>query len=371
MEWSGQQDAALKQVVAWAKDKKGDQVFRLFGFAGTGKTTMAKEIADRIGGNIPFAAFTGKAALMLQSKGCFNASTIHALIYKRNPLAGKYPGEPFFVKNPNSIVGESKLLIIDEVSMVGKDIGEDLLSFGTKILVIGDPEQLPPIRGEGFFTQAKPNVMLTEIHRQARENPIIRLSIDVREGKGLTPGNYGKAKIIRRDAIGKDELRSIILKSDQLLVGKNSTRRLFNHRIRELKKMEGDPKPGDRLVCLRNNHAIGILNGGIWSVAKSKPNPISIEMLIRNEDLGIRSSNLIPVDVHRYFFEGRESELEWKDRREYQEFDFGYALTVHKAQGSQWNKLVVFDESDVFREDAKRWTYTGLTRAAEEIVWVI
>ena len=82
MQWSGQQDSALKAVSRWHKNSKGPQIFRLFGYAGTGKTTIAKEIAAAVGGGVSFGAFTGKASLVLRKKGCYGASTIHSMIYK-------------------------------------------------------------------------------------------------------------------------------------------------------------------------------------------------------------------------------------------------------------------------------------------------
>ena len=71
--------------------------------------------------------------------------------------------------------------------MVDEELGRDLLSFGKPVLVLGDPAQLPPVKGGGFFTEAEPDIMLTEVHRQAADNPIIRMSMVVREGGRLDP----------------------------------------------------------------------------------------------------------------------------------------------------------------------------------------
>ena len=72
--------------------------------------------------------------------------------------------------------------MIDECSMVDAELGRDLMSFDVPVLVLGDPAQLPPIQGGGFFTEAEPDAMLTEVHRQAQDDPIVRLSMEVREG---------------------------------------------------------------------------------------------------------------------------------------------------------------------------------------------
>ena len=164
MSWSPQQDKAITAVNRWLADPKAPQVFYLFGYAGTGKTTLAKHLAEGVKGEVLFAAFTGKAASVLRKKGCSGASTIHSLIYK--PVQDERTGKVDFVLNPDSPVAYAPCVMIDEVSMVDGELGNDLLSYGTKVLVMGDPFQLPPVKGEGFFNVAQPDVMyLGGIHR--------------------------------------------------------------------------------------------------------------------------------------------------------------------------------------------------------------
>ncbi|RUV26237.1 ATP-dependent RecD-like DNA helicase, partial [Mesorhizobium sp. M5C.F.Ca.IN.020.32.2.1] len=158
MEFSPQQDDALKAVATWLKTGK-PQLFRLFGFAGTGKTTLARYFAEHVDGQVQFAAFTGKAAQVLRSKGAVNARTIHSLIYRpkgeetvADEVTGKTSMSPTFSLNRQSPISRAKLVVIDECSMVDEQLGRDLMSFGTPILVLGDPGQLPPISGGGFFT---------------------------------------------------------------------------------------------------------------------------------------------------------------------------------------------------------------------------
>src|SRR3954469_6095078 len=190
--FSPHQDQALAAVSAWLKVKPsgGRAIFRLFGYAGTGKTTLARHIADSADGKVLFAAFTGKAAQVMRNKGCHGASTIHSLIYRTRESGAETPTFELFADAPAS---KAKLIVIDECSMVDAELGRDLKSFGVPLLVLGDPAQLPPIQGGGFFTDAKPDVMLTEVHRQARDNPIVRLSMDIREGKRLSPGDVDDA----------------------------------------------------------------------------------------------------------------------------------------------------------------------------------
>ena len=374
MEFSAEQDRALKAVSKWLK--AGDrQVFRLFGYAGTGKTTLARHFAEGVDGTVLFAAFTGKAAQVLRSKGATKASTIHSLIYRpkgeeevEDEETGIKNVSPTFSLNRKSVVSDAKLIVIDECSMVDEALGQDLLSFGTPVLVLGDPGQLPPVKGGGYFTEHEPDFMLEDVHRQARDNPIVDLAQQVREGRSLMIGDYGStAKIISK----ADVTAELVLDTDQVLVGTNRTRRRYNERLRELKNFNGPlPQAGDKLVCLRNDTAKGLLNGSLWQVT-SAPRTVkpSMNLLIRAEDEGIERYSA-KVKVLKAVFETPDAEISWQLRRRHDDFDYGYALTVHKAQGSQWDNVVLFDESYAFREHAQRWLYTGITRAAETLTIV-
>ncbi|WP_350333777.1 ATP-dependent DNA helicase [Coralliovum pocilloporae] len=364
--WSTEQDRALKETADWLKGRSGG-IFRLFGYAGTGKTTIARHLAEGVNGNVLFAAYTGKAADVLRQKGCPDASTIHSLIYRLDGEDDE-EGTPEFRLNKQSKVKDASLVIIDECSMVDEQLGTDLLSFGTPVLVLGDPAQLPPVAGGGYFTDHEPDVMLTEIHRQSADNPIIQLAETIRNGGRLSPGTYGDSRVIRKQDITSED----VLEADQILVGLNRTRRRYNQRIRELKGFLTDgPQRDDRLVCLRNDHQKGFLNGSIWHVIKMmarRGDRYRMHIASDDQSEGVRR---LRISVHEAFFEGRENEMPWQLRRNSDEFDFGYALTVHKAQGSQWDNVILFDESGAFREHRDRWLYTGITRAAQSLTVVL
>jgi exodeoxyribonuclease V len=366
--FSPEQDAALKAVAAWLKAKPGRNdtppLFRLFGYAGTGKTTLAKHVAQGVDGKVVFAAFTGKAALVMRSKGCFAASTIHSLIYQ---AVDTDTPNPTFVRWDDGPASEAKLIVIDECSMVDGELGRDLMSFGAPILVLGDPAQLPPIQGGGFFTECEPDAMLTEVHRQARNDPIVRLSMAIRAGERLVPGTYGETQVVRKSELDPQR----VLDADQVLVGRNVTRRAYNARMRERRGFsEALPMQGDKLVCLRNKRMKGLFNGGLW-VIKDRPRK-------RREVIGMRlrpeenaDGKPVKVRVREECFTGAIESVEWTYRKNYEEFDFGYVLTVHKSQGSQWDDVVLFDESFAFPESRERWLYTGVTRAAKRLTVVV
>jgi len=251
--------------------------------------------------------------------------------------------------------------------MVDAELGRDLLSFGVPVLVLGDPAQLPPIQGGGFFTEAEPDAMLTEVHRQARNDPIVRLSMDIRSGQRLQPGQYGDTQVVPRGALDPQR----VLDADQVLVGRNVTRRAYNARMRERRGFTQPlPMLGDKLVCLRNKRMKGLFNGGLW-VIKERPKTRRQIIGMRvgpEEDTGGRS---VKVRVREECFTGAIEDVAWEHRKNYEEFDFGYVLTVHKAQGSQWDDVVLFDESFAFPDSRERWLYTGVTRAAKRLTVVV
>ena len=365
--FTSHQDAALKAVADWLKEKPARgarQVFRLFGYAGTGKTTLARHLAEAVDGKVLFAAFTGKAALVMRRKGCASATTIHSLIYK--PLDTEEE-QPSFELWDNAPASKAKLIVIDECSMVDAELGRDLMSFGCPLLVLGDPAQLPPIQGGGFFTDSEPDAMLTEVHRQAQDDPIVRMSMDIREGRELEIGRYGESDVISRRELDPER----VMKTDQVLVGRNNTRRAYNMRIRQKQHIEERlPVAGDKLVCLRNNRKKGLFNGGLWRVksrAQSKSKIVTMRVS-PDEDFGHKVTK---VSVRGECFEGGIEAIPWEQRKPYDEFDFGYVLTVHKSQGSQWDDVVLFDESFAFQDSRARWLYTGITRAAKRLSVVV
>jgi exodeoxyribonuclease-5 len=374
MKFSPQQDEALKAVSRWLKDGR-TPIFRLFGYAGTGKTTLARYFAEHVDGEVLFAAFTGKAAQVLRARGAKNARTIHSLIYRpkgeeevSDEETGKTTVSPLFSLNRQSPLAQAALIIIDECSMVDEALGKDLMSFGTPILVLGDPGQLPPISGGGFFTEHEPDILLTEIHRQARDNPIIDLAMQVREGREIMHGDYGTAQVIGKNEVDRD----MVLEADQVLVGINRTRRRYNQRLRELKGFDQTyPQAGDKLVCLRNDPAKGLLNGSLWQVMTSSKETVKpgINLLVRPEDDDMDRGSA-KIKLLKSAFDDPDLEVPWQTKKRYDDFDYGYALTVHKAQGSQWNSVVLFDESFAFRDSRERWLYTAITRAAERLVIV-
>lgn len=362
--WSPQQQDALAKCAAWLRIRHSP-VFYLAGYAGTGKTTLAIEIARLVKGKVAFAAFTGKAARVMQSKGCAGARTIHSLIY--SPVE-QPDGEVKFQLRFRTELAEYSLIIIDECSMVNEEIGKDLLSFNVPVLVLGDPAQLPPVSGGGYFTSGTPDYMLTEVHRQAAESPIIWLATKIRNGElRFTNTNTDGLLITQRKYLAPDNVTG----ADIVLVGRNDTRQRYNARLRQIASRKKEvPESGEPVICLRNDRDAKIFNGDIFRVVGSRLSKATVNLTLDDPDSDRKP---FKVRVRKEFFqnEAAASELAYSDLRGTQQFAYGYAITCHKSQGSQWGNVCVFDESSVFREDRARWLYTAATRAAEHLTLVI
>ena len=395
--------------------KSDDQVLYIAGPAGVGKTTIAKEIAKRCDGVVMYGAYTGKAASVLQRKGCTGATTLHRMFYRPKPKSEaklvelktkladlqtaqatqpspdrqseikrvealvteetKRLRRPGFSLNddPDSEVRKAACIIIDEVSMVDEQMGSDILKVAKKVIVTGDPYQLPPVGGGGYFTSRTPDIMLDTVHRQGADSPILDLATRIRQGQGPQFGEWPGLRVLpRSDA----RVRQLCLDADQMIIGLNDTRKAANATHREIRGFTGPlPVVGDRLVSLKNNHEYGIYNGTVWHVTEvgdivgknEKHDNRAIELTVRSDDdPGVEVPVLAGVNI----FEGADPPP-GRDKDDPESFYYGYAITCHKAQGSEWRKVYVLDQSRYFRNDWSKWLYTAVTRASEDLTLVL
>lgn len=392
------------------------QVFRVFGYAGTGKTTITAKAIEALGlepmtpgglGGVLFAAFTGKAVHVMTQKGT-PAQTIHSLIYrvseatpeeiervteelaalKRDlPRMGgaersfaeaqiaqlnlrlDHIHELQFILNPQSDLRDADLLVLDEVSMVGAEMAQDLLAFGKPILVLGDPGQLPPVKDTGFFTEAVPDVMLTEVHRQAADSPILRLATMARQGHDIPFGAFD-------DQVWKMSRREVdpaqMLRGGQVICGTHATRRRLNRAMKNAAGFEADypTGSGEKIICLKNRHDLGLINGMFLTLTNVQAHPHNdraFRASVQTDDAtplaGMHDFWRGEFDDHVCFDPDRHRH-EWLASRGLIQSSWGYAITCHKAQGSQWENVVVFDDGfGRTADDRKRWLYTAITRA--------
>ena len=381
---SADQQHAITTLRTWVnmKDKK-DQFITLGGYAGTGKTTLIAILRKLLYKDdeklkVGFASYTGKAARVLRTKLVEqkaiskkdSVGTIHSLIY--SPV----------VNDKQEIVGwkrkdalDCNLIIIDEASMVDGEIWEHLLRYEIPIIAVGDHGQLPPIKGS-FNLMEKPHIVLEHIHRQAEANPIIGLSIQAREQGLVRVGEYlsGVKKYSPDDSDFQLEMNEVLehYSPDTLILcGYNHTRQRLNQHIREeLGFHSKEPAIHDRVICLRNNHKSGIYNGmlgTITSIESVDAEWYNAQIVMDGEDdvfKGLILASQFGSDTSLNFTEKRSKTIKGDL------FDFGYALTVHKAQGSQARRVILFEERFKKMDDTawKRWLYTAVTRAEEELI---
>ena len=381
------QASAIGAAVNWYKNRrKIQQVFQINGLAGTGKTSIIPYIIDDLGldpeRDVVFGTYTGKAASVLRKKG-IPCRTIHSLIYE---LVKTEKGTPVWKLNEESDVRFARLIVLDEVSMIDKKMASDLLSFGKPVIVIGDHGQLPPVNGEAAFAQYEPDAVLTQIHRQAAENPIIRIAHLARNGEVMRYGQYGDSVlVIPQYKIETPQL----LAAGQVICGFNNTRFQLNNRMRRAQGLKTAlPKGSDeKIICLRNDHRCGLLNGMFLQLDEiEEPEGVGFKAVVYDEEGTAVAGYYRPEDdddelrpkklriytgcfLDHQKFDPARNERDWKLKRGMVEATFGYAITCHKSQGSQWDTVLVWNDGlGKTRREQARWLYTAITRASEGLV---
>ena len=369
--------------------------------AGTGKSTLIKFIISAMGlkeNEVRYVAYTGKAANVLKNKGCPGAMTVHKLLYKARLM----PDGKYLFKPRPSVEPEIKVVVIDEISMLPKKMWNLMCTHNFYILACGDPEQLPPVPDEtgedpNNHVLDHPHIFLDEIMRQAQESEIIRLSMHIREGKPLMtfPAANEQVMIIPR----KDLTVPMLSWADQILCATNKNRNNLNQQMRQIYGFDPlEPQIKDKIINLHNE----------WEILSNKDNPLTNGIIgtvksIETEEWQypdyLRGEPL-SIPVIKTIFSGDEEDEEFVDlyfdkneiltgkptltgKEEYKiltklkkdvplHCNFGYAITVWKAQGSEWNKVLLFEEWGWPRdpEDRRKYMYTGITRAVDKLVVV-
>ena len=400
-ELTADQAAADNLIKEWFCNS-AKQIFILAGYAGTGKTALLKHTVTKTLNLVPeesaaFVTPTGKAATVLIRSG-LHATTLHRLIYQSMveeveiDLNGKkITVEKLSFKRREKIDKSIKLIVLDEASMVSDEVLNDLTDYGVKLLICGDNAQLPPIEGANGFL-ANPDFTLRTIVRQNLENPIIKLSQRAREGKYIPFGRYGDSvAVISKRNFTNERRKNYLLKADQIICGLNKTRLQINEEIRALSGFEGLPKHGEKLICTQNNWEtfidgemrFNMVNGIIGTVL----DPFYDEyrdigyIQFKPDFLDEICPEALPLDTgiftegfYRYkrgdYFEKFDENGEVVGAYTLNRFEYGYCISCHKAQGSEFDNVIVFDESYAFKEDKNRWLYTAITRAKKRLILV-
>jgi exodeoxyribonuclease-5 len=327
--------------------------FTLHGLAGTGKTHVLAALARKYRSAL-MCAFTGKAASVLRARTGLEVSTIHSAIYH---FQGIHEDEDTGLRRPIFVSKEDaglsrRIVLVDECSMIGEHLAEDLLDTGARIVACGDPGQLPPVRDAQFFND--PDAVLTEVHRQAWGSPIVRQAHAIR-----STGRYqadGEAFRIISRATAEDHRAA-----DIALCWRNSTRRALNSVRRSAFGRSGQTLlSGEPLMCLKNDHALKIYNGAVYEVARDR---------VLGAELAILADGRVLTLSHAVI-EGFDEDFDdMRDLDGCGAFALAYAATTHKSQGSEWHSVMIIDECDYCR-DRRALLYTGFTRAAERVTVV-
>lgn len=386
---TNKQEQGLK--IAIERYKNNEKCTVISGYAGSGKSTLVRFIIDALDvskDDVCYCAYTGKATQVLQKKGNKNVSTLHKLLYDTRPLSnGKY------LNIPKASI-DYKVIVVDEVSMAPMTLMRLLFRHKCYVICLGDPFQLPPIdKNEDNHLLDNPHIFLDEIMRQAQESEIIRTSMKIRNYESID--NFKGKEVMIMD---KSNLtNSILLWADQILVGTNRTRININNTMRALLNREGNPQVGDKVICLRNYFDIvadnkdALVNGTIGYIK----NIYDIESFnlpyyaggtriesLKSDFISDSDSTFSKLNLDNHMIlTGQkciDNKIEFKlsrDKRfEYNiplEFTYGYAITTWKAQGSEWNKVLLLEENFPFdKTEHARFLYTACTRAVDKFVWI-
>lgn len=389
MELTRKQEEGLR--IAIDRYRNNEPYTVVAGYAGTGKSTLIRfiiEALDMCPTSVAYIAYTGKAAQVLRKKGNPNAMTAHRLLYKS--IQRK---DGTFVHIPKDDIGSYQLIVVDEVSMLPKSMWDLLLSHKIYVIACGDPGQLPPI-GEESSVLENPHIFLDEIMRQAEDSEIIRLSADIRAGKPLKPYRGSEINIVRK----KDMIDGMLTWADQVLCGKNNTRNSLNDYYRRMKwgedtlEFHGDmPIPGDKLICLKNNWdkvtQVGdaLVNGTIGELSEIKSlrdDPkLEKKFVIDFTPEGYDDEVIFDPTFHNLIADwkllmtheptvNKENFSMFPRWLRPEQFDYGYVITTHKSQGSEYDKVLVIEEI-LKNTDHARWLYTAVTRAASKLTVVM
>lgn len=386
---TAKQQEGLRIAIQRFKDK--EPYTCIAGYAGTGKSTLVSHIISALG--IPpicvgYIAFTGKAASVLQHKGCEGAMTAHKLLY----YANKTSSGRFVFKPRTSLEFPYRLLVVDEVSMLPAEMWQLLLRHRVHVLALGDPFQLPPVRDkDDNHVLDHPHIFLDEIMRQAADSEIIQLSMTIREQRPIQFYKGKDIQVIRQS----DLVSGMYTWADQILVGTNGTRAAVNQAVRSMLGKGPVPEEGDKVICLNNEWdtidvtgSTSLVNGTTGFLKDIKYEDMRFKSLRGQPKFPIMRASMQTIDGEIFddliidqkaMLTGDKTLTPAQEYTVHKrgvdplpvEFNYGYAITTHKAQGSQWNNILVFEEGFPYNKvEHARWLYTAVTRAASKLILV-
>lgn len=389
-----------KQEYALEKIRKHDfaRPFFLGGCAGTGKTTILKVISEEYKENAVFLAPTGKACQVLKSKLADGAcvSTIHSFLYKVHEISeaeierlqiwsgyddsnGEYARKELKRLEDENIkvrfidkgfgVTDETLVVVDESSMIREQEFTRLVDKCRKIVFVGDPFQLPPVKSRMCFPENKEDfdVFLDEVHRAALESPITRLATEIRKDE-FRGWSVWKNEIEFFEKLPRDLLPTV----DQVICGKHTTRRGLI-RIMRRPVVTSNVVVGDKLIIKENIRKTGgdfyAVNGDIGVVLQRYNNFARLKLYDGTERNIWYSDELM---AEHYGEEMKYIKIKPLSKDKIFYVDFANAITCHSSQGSEWGTVLFYDDGMCLRNslERRRLVYTSVTRAKERLIYV-
>jgi exodeoxyribonuclease-5 len=261
---------------------------------------------------------------------------------------------PVRKKEPIELIEKYDLVMVDESSMVNEAIGKDIMSFGIPTILVGDPFQLPPVKAKAFWHNLRPQTVLTRIERQKGIGAGIPLA-----GEKLRNGG----QISRNESLSLHARNSLPETSwtqvDQIICGTHKTRERLCRFVRgQMGHSSAHPQKGEKIVAVFNDKKRGIMNGELYTVLESELTRSGSVTRMKIQDPYGRI--IESVDAWTRGFAGR-SATDFLDDQ-FGKFWWGYAITCHQSQGSEWKNTIVCDDWPGDGHDS--WLYTAITRAS-------
>jgi exodeoxyribonuclease-5 len=366
VELTDEQRAAVAHLLDFPR-----KVMTLGGYAGSGKSTCVQVLLEHLP-NFSVVTPTGKSADVLRRKGVAGG-TIHGAIYRPHERVWwdadgrRHTEVTFELKGPWEVPGDG--FLVDEASMVGRKLFDDLLSFGRPIIAVGDHGQLPPVGDKDFNLLAAPDVTLETVHRHA--GAIARFAEWLRKGgepaawPGLAEGGRsadGSVAVVKDFEGVIDHARGCpgaCCVTEQVICATNRARVRMNRVFREALGFPADrPVVGDKVICLRNDRRAGVFNGMQGQIAALGPGGRMV-FHADGQDYALR---YVPEQLNR------EAPPSGRDRFGRTPFDYCYAVSCHKSQGGEWDYVTV-QEQRCGGWDHSRWCYTAASRARRWLSW--
>lgn len=393
IELNTSQQKVFNDAIDWWR-RGTEQTFEISGPPGSGKSFLIDKIvkALKIDSNrIAPMAYTGSAAINMRTKGMYSARTIFSWLYdfievpvlndKGEPILDPVFNKPKFKMRfvPKSYLPDIDLIIVDEAGMVPEEMRNIIDSMGIPVIAAGDIDQLPPVAGKsGYLTEPWKVHKLTEIMRQANDNTIVQFSQMLIKGIEIPHGKFKNVTVLYEDEINDN----MIAQSDIVICGKNTTRDNINNHIRHDMFGFTNPTPnlGERLVCRKNNWQIesgginltnGLVGNCITMIGPDSFNQkdVTFKMSFKPD---IIDSYFKDIDVDlRYMTsdkKGRDALLETNFSKG-NKFEFGYAITTHMSQGSEFNRGMYFEEY-LNKNINRNLHYVGITRFKQHCIYV-